>query len=165
MLAERQQLRLTGTQTGPEDLVAISNGKWVIASAMSGSGGLAAVSVNDHRVTKIYPAADAKQARDDRLYKDCPGPPNAEKFTTHGLYLFSGGGPVERLLAVGHGERESIEMFNVDIRGDMPQVTWVGCVIAPEADRPEFRARPAEQAASSRPISCRAAAARMRARR
>ena len=30
------------------------------------------------------------------------------------------------------GDREAIEMFNVDIRGDVPQVTWVGCVIAPE---------------------------------
>jgi hypothetical protein len=80
----------------------------------------------------VYPSANSKNARDDRLYKDCPGPPNPEKFTTHGLWLFAVGGPVERLLVVGHGEREAIEMFNVDIRGDVPQVTWVGCVIAPE---------------------------------
>src|SRR5262245_17027587 len=66
----------TGTQTGPEDLEVMANGKWVIASSMSGSGGLAAISASDHKVTKIYPAATAKQARDDRLYKECPGPPN-----------------------------------------------------------------------------------------
>jgi hypothetical protein len=121
-----------GSQQGPEDLVVLSDGKWVIASAMSGSGGLAAVRASDRTVTKVYPAASAKQARDDRDYAACPGPPNAQKFTTHGLYLFPGGGPVERLLAVGHGEREAIEMFNVDIRGDTPLITWVGCVIAPE---------------------------------
>ena len=122
----------TGAQMGPEDLEVLSNGKWVIASSMSGSGGLAAVSSSDRRVTKIYPAANAKNARDDRLYQDCPGPPNPQNFTTHGLWLFPVGGPVERLLAVGHGGREAIEMFNIDIRGDVPQVTWVGCVIAPE---------------------------------
>jgi hypothetical protein len=122
----------TGTQTGPEDLEVLSNGKFVIASSMSGSGGLAAIRTSDRTVTKIYPAANAKQARDDKLYKDCPGPPNAQNFTTHGLWLFWGGGPVERLLAVGHGEREAIEMFNINLQGEVPQVTWVGCVIAPE---------------------------------
>ena len=122
----------TGTQTGPEDLEVLANGQWVIASAMSGSGGLAAIRASDRSVVKIYPSATSKQARDDKLYKDCPGPPNPQKFTTHGLWLFSGGGPVERLLAVGHGEREAIEMFNINIQGDVPQATWVGCVIAPE---------------------------------
>ena len=122
----------TGTQMGPEDLEVMSNGKWVIASSMSGSGGLAAISTSDRKVTKVYPSATSKNARDDRLYKDCPGPPNPDKFTTHGLWLFWARGPVERLLAVGHGDREAIEMFNVNIQGEVPQVTWVGCAIAPE---------------------------------
>ena len=131
----------TGTQTGPEDLVAISNGKWVIASAMSGSGGLAAVSSNDHRVTKIYPAANAKQARDDRLYKDCPGPPNPEKFTTHGLWLFPAGGP-GRAGARGRPRRARSDR---DVQRRHPRRRAAGHLgrlrDRARADRPELGAR------------------------
>jgi hypothetical protein len=122
----------TGAQQGPEDLVALPGNEWVIASAMSGEGGIAAIRVKDRAVTKVYPAATAKQALDTSHYAECPGPPRPGEFTTHGLYLYPGGGPVERLLAVGHGAREAIEVFNVDIRGETPALIWIGCVIAPE---------------------------------
>jgi hypothetical protein len=121
-----------GAQQAPEDIVVLPGGDWVIASSMSGDGGLAVIRARDHAVTKAYPVAGQKNTFDDKHYAGCPGPPTPGKFTTHGLYLFSGGGPVERLLAVGHGEREAIEVFNVDIRGASPEIHWVGCVIAPE---------------------------------
>ena len=119
-----------GGQQGPEDLVAIPGADWVIASSMSGDGGIAVIRTTDRGVTKAYPAV--KNAFDDKHYAGCPGPPTPGKFTSHGLYLFQGGGPVERLLVVGHGEREAIEVFNVDIRGPVPALIWIGCVIAPE---------------------------------
>ena len=122
----------TGAQQGPEDLVALPGDAWVIASSMSGDGGIAVIRASDRAVTKGYPSAGAKVALDTKHYAGCPGPPNPGKFTTHGLYLYPGGGPVERLLVVGHGERESIEVFNVDIRGPTPAFIWIGCAIAPE---------------------------------
>jgi hypothetical protein len=121
-----------GAQQGPEDLVALPGDDWVIASSMSGGGGVAVIRTRDRSVTQAYPVAGVKNAFDEKHYAGCPGPPTAGKFTTHGLYLYPGGGPVERLLAVAHGERESIEVFNVDIRGATPELIWVGCVIAPE---------------------------------
>ena len=33
---------------------------------------------------------------------------------------------------VGHGEREAIEVFDVDATGDVPVITWTGCVMTPE---------------------------------
>ncbi len=36
------------------------------------------------------------------------------------------------LFVVGHGSRESIEVFEIDTRPATPILTWVGCAIAPE---------------------------------
>jgi len=122
----------TGAQQGPEDLVVLPGDAWVLASSMSGDGGIAAIRTSDRTAVKVYPIPGAKHPLDTKHYAGCPGPPTPGKFTTHGLYLFPGGGPVERLLVVGHGEREAIEVFNVDIRGATPELIWIGCVIAPE---------------------------------
>jgi hypothetical protein len=122
----------TGAQTGPEDLVALPGAQWVIASAMSGDGGIVLIRASDRAVIKGYPAAAAKEQLDAKTYGACPGPPAADKFTTHGLYVQQGAGSVHRVLAVGHGARESIEVFEVDTRAATPQVTWRGCVVAPE---------------------------------
>ena len=39
------------------------------------------------------------------------------------------------LYVVGHGEREAIEVFNLDIRGNVPVLKWIGCIVAPEGTR------------------------------
>jgi sugar lactone lactonase YvrE len=107
----------------------------VIASSMAGSGGLHIINVGTRATTRLYPSATAKNQLDSRAFPGCPGPPDAAtaaSFTTHGLYLQAARGTVTRLLAVGHGKRESIEAFDVDVRGAAPTVTWVGCVVAPE---------------------------------
>jgi sugar lactone lactonase YvrE len=41
-------------------------------------------------------------------------------------------GPTYKLFVVGHGARESIEIFTVDTALATPAVTWLGCVIAPD---------------------------------
>jgi sugar lactone lactonase YvrE len=51
---------------------------------------------------------------------------------TRNLYVAPGNGPQHKLFAVGHGARESIEVFNVDTRGATPVLTWIGCAIAPD---------------------------------
>jgi DNA-binding beta-propeller fold protein YncE len=121
-------------QEAPEDLVVLPGGRWVVASSMAGNGGLNIISVNGKATTRLYPAATAKHQLDSRAFPGCPGPPDAAaagSFTTHGLWL-QPAGPVARVLAVAHGRRESIEVFDVDVRGAAPAVTWVGCVVAPD---------------------------------
>ena len=62
-----------------------------------------------------------------------PGAAGARaQFTTHGVYVEPGNGPVYKLFVVGHGARESIEVFRVDTAPATPAVTWLGCVIAPD---------------------------------
>lgn len=118
-------------QRGPEDLVALGP-DWVVASAYSAPGGLVFIRADDRSSYTAYPAEAAAESLDSGTYPDCPGPPDPDAFTTHGLYATPGAGPLHRLFVVGHGARESIEVFDVDTLGDRPAVTWVGCVIAPD---------------------------------
>jgi hypothetical protein len=120
-------------QQGPEDLYLLPGGQWVVASAMAGSGGLNAVRVADRVSARIYPSPSAKIAYDTNQYPGCPGPPGANEaeFRTHGLWL-EPRGATRRLYVVGHGARESIEIFTVDARSAPPALTWIGCVIAPD---------------------------------
>jgi hypothetical protein len=118
-------------QQAPEDLVALGP-EWVVASAYSGTGGVALIRVSDRTTHAAYPAAGAKDHPDKKTYPDCPGPPSKDNFLTHGVYVEPGNGPVYKLFVVGHGAREAIEVFEVDTAPAMPAATWIGCVVAPD---------------------------------
>jgi hypothetical protein len=118
-------------QQGPEDLVSIGTG-WVAASAMAAPGGLRVVRTRDRAPFTVYPAASARMRHDRQTYPDCLGPPDPASFTTHGLYAESGAGPTYKVFAVAHGARESIEVFELDTRGETPVATWLGCAVAPD---------------------------------
>jgi hypothetical protein len=118
-------------QRGPEDVVALGS-QWVVAGAYAGSGGFELIRVADRMSHTAYPSAAAKHELDARTYPECPGPPEAARFTTHGVYVAPGDGPTHKLFVVGHGARESIEVFTVDTRPATPAVTWIGCAIAPD---------------------------------
>jgi hypothetical protein len=118
-------------QQAPEDLVAVGP-DWVVASAYSGSGGVALIRVSDRMTHTAYPSSSAGDRLDAGTYPDCPGPPNPESFLTHGVYVEPGGGPSYKLFVVGHGAREAIEVFEVDVNGELPTVTWIGCAVAPD---------------------------------
>jgi hypothetical protein len=118
-------------QQGPEDLVALGT-DWAVASAYSGSGGVTFIRLGDRLSYTAYPSATATEQLDAETYPDCPGPPQADDFKTHGVYVAPGSRAVHTLFVVGHGARESIEVFEVDTRPDLPAVTWIGCAIAPD---------------------------------
>lgn len=118
-------------QQAPEDIVALG-ADWVVASAYSGNGGVAMIRVSDRTPFTVYPAANAKNRPDTQTYPDCTEPPGKGRFQTHGVYVAPGEGPLHKLFVVAHGEREAIEIFEVDTRATTPAVTWIGCVVAPE---------------------------------
>jgi hypothetical protein len=117
-------------QQAPEDLMALGS-QWVVASAYSGTGGVALIRVSDRTPYTVYPAAGAQNRPDTRTYPNCAAPPSAP-FTTHGVYVQPGNGPVYKLFVVGHGAREAIEVFEIDTRPAAPVATWLGCVVAPD---------------------------------
>jgi hypothetical protein len=120
-------------QQAPEDLMALGS-QWVLAGAYAGTGGVALIRASDRTSHTAYPSASAVNRHDAKTYPDCPGPPgqNGAVFETHGVYVEPGNGPLHKVWVVGHGARESIEVFQVDTAPAMPAVTWLGCVIAPD---------------------------------
>ena len=118
----------------PEDLVAIPGGEWVIASGYSG-GPIHLISTRTHTVTPLFPGPTPLSRPDSRSYASCPGPLDPgerEKFSAHGINLRPGSNGVHTLYVVHHGFRESIEVFELDVKAKPPVLTWIGCVVAPE---------------------------------
>jgi hypothetical protein len=130
---------VTGMQTvcgqqGPEDLLPLPGGRWVVAGAYAGEGGVRLIDVRGRSSVIAYPSASAANRPDTRTYPACPSPPgaNGARFTTHGLYLQEGSASIHKLFVIGHGARESVEVFEVDLRPATPTFTWVGCAVAPD---------------------------------
>jgi sugar lactone lactonase YvrE len=127
-------IRFVCGQAGPEDLVGVPGTAWLIASAYGAEGGLHLIDTKAASSTRLFPSATARERLDAKTYDSCPGPlegTDREKFRTHGLYLKPGRN-VHTLYVVHHGARESVEVFELDVRPKQPVVTWIGCAVAPE---------------------------------
>ncbi len=124
-----------------EDLAPVASGRWVVASSMPGgalaTGALYGVDGRGGAVHRLYPrASDATPAS----AAGCGAEVAPAAFSPHGIAaqrLASGG---ERLFVVNHGERESIELFDIGLSADEPSdgetgerltLTWRGCVPLP----------------------------------
>lgn len=115
-----------------EDLVVVPGTKWIIASSLAAVGGLYLVDSEQKSWTRLYPADVPRAEPDGDTYGACPDAPAAEAFVTHGLNLRAGTDGHSTLYVVGHGGREAIEVFDVDANGEMPVLTWRGCVLTPD---------------------------------
>ncbi|MDP7690845.1 MAG: hypothetical protein QGG89_03310, partial [Vicinamibacterales bacterium] len=115
----------------PEDLAPVPQSPWVIVSSMVDEGHLYLADIRDHRSTVIFPTDTSRPRHDITRYGACPGPVSRQ-FRPHGLNLHPGDSGRHTLYVVGHGEREAIEVFEVDMDGAAPTLTWVGCAVAPE---------------------------------
>ena len=115
----------------PEDLAPIPETPWVIVAAMVDGGGLHLADIRDHSSDVVFPTATSEPRHDTTTYGACPGPVTRD-LRPHGLYLRPGAGDVHTLFVVGHGAREAIEVFEVDMSGNRPSLSWIGCSVAPE---------------------------------
>ena len=115
----------------PEDLAPIAQSPWVIVSNMVDGGELHLADTRDLTTTVLFSPATGRAEHDMETYGDCPGPVTSD-FRPHGLYVRHSDGVDHTLLVVGHGAREAIEVFDVDMREGRPELTWVGCAVAPE---------------------------------
>lgn len=127
-------IRFICDQLGPEDLVIVPGSQWVVASGMLANGAIRLVNLRDKTTTVLFPTATPKERLNKKIYDSCPGPIGSEgdKFRAHGLYLRPGANSVHTLFVVHHGNRESIEVFELDARPRAPVLTWIGCAVAPD---------------------------------
>jgi hypothetical protein len=128
-------VRFVCDQVGPEDLVPVPGSEWVISSGMAANGAIRLINLRDRTTTALFPTATPKERLDRKTYDSCPGPidpEEKEKFRAHGLFLRPGRNSVHTLYVVHHGNRESIEVFELDARPKPPTLTWIGCAVAPD---------------------------------
>jgi hypothetical protein len=115
-----------------EDLLRIGNSPWLIASGLAegtASGHLVLVNSRDKTWANVFPASDAVAAPDAKRFPDCHTPPDAAKFSAHGIALRPMAAGIQQLLVVNHGGREAIEFFEVRTGGARPTIHWNGCVL------------------------------------
>jgi len=128
------EMRFICNLVSPEDLAVVPGSEWVIASGNRAGGRIHLVSVGEKTATVLFPTANPNERLDTETYPTCPGPIDSNEgdaFNAHGLYLEPGQGEVHTLYVVHHGNRESIEVFEIDAR-TTPTMTWIGCAVAPE---------------------------------
>src|SRR5437016_12189826 len=80
-------------QVGPEELVSVPGGEWVVASGDAANGAIRLIRVRDLTTTVLFPTAGSKERPDSKTYDSCPGPidpAEKDKFRAHGLALRPG---------------------------------------------------------------------------
>ena len=116
-----------------EDLLRIGDSPWLIGSGLAegpAPGHLHLINTRDKSWENIYPASNAA-APDAKRFPDCHTPPDAAKFSAHGLALRALAAGRQELLVVNHGGREAIEFFEIRNGNGKPTLQWKGCVTIP----------------------------------
>jgi hypothetical protein len=117
----------------PEDVTRIPGTRWLVFSGFSNGAGLKLVD-SAARTMRTWYSGHPDQLRADRhAFPLCPSPPSVESFNAQGISLRTIAIDTHRLYAVNHGDRESIEVFEVDSSEDTPKLSWIGCVPMPNA--------------------------------
>ena len=115
-----------------EDLVLVPATPWIISSGMAPKAAIYLIDSQTKAWTELYPGKAPRALQDLETYGACPGSPDPNNFISHGLNLRPGENGHSTLYVVGHGEREAIEVFDVNANGEQPVLTWTGCVTMPE---------------------------------
>ena len=113
-----------------EDIVAVPESEWVVASGVRAPGALELVNTrDDETVIGLLPGHKLQSRFDARTYGSCPGPldvgAEGERFRPHGLNIVRGRNTVHKFYVVHHGGREAIEVFDIDVCGKVPALTWI----------------------------------------
>jgi hypothetical protein len=119
----------------PEDLVQVSDTRWLLASGMAPGSGLHLVDTRAKKVTNLYAAGASNVRADKTRYANCPGPLDPKQAVLHGLSLRAAPNGRFTVYATNHGGRESIEVFELNVpngAGAAPTATWIGCVPMPD---------------------------------
>jgi hypothetical protein len=122
-----------------EDVLPLGDTQWLITSGMNGqlsntddTGHIYLVNRREKTFEEFFPGVEPVFHVDKEMFDACPGPINPENFSAHGLALQKQPSGQYRLYITSHGEREAIEIFDINAKGGKPSISWVGCVLLPE---------------------------------
>ncbi|MFC1840878.1 SMP-30/gluconolactonase/LRE family protein [Thermodesulfobacteriota bacterium] len=118
-----------------EDILPIGDTQWLVTSGMNGqtsrsdiNGHIYLVNRKEKTFEELFPGKNPTFDHDKKMFSECPRPINPDKFSSHGLALKELSPGQYRLYMTSHGEREAIEIFNINTGGVKPAITWTGCV-------------------------------------
>lgn len=127
-----------GMQT-PEDIAALDDGRHLLLAhfggMVDGLGSLSLFDTQTERMKPLFPPASSSVSASAVVGvasatwgdADCAAP-NPEKFSPHGTHLHRLADGALRYLVVNHGERETVEMFEVLGNGAATLLQWRGCL-------------------------------------
>jgi len=128
---------LCGLQ-GAEDLLSLGLTGRILASGMSGQstpGHMYLIDPATMQFQELIHGDSFSQAPDIERFPSCPGPLNLQSFSVHGLSVYESGPGVFEVYTTSHGEREAIEVYELDTDfssgGATPTLAWKGCVVLP----------------------------------
>ena len=134
-LQNSSDLKIIKGPQNAEDILPIGDTQWLVTSGMNGqtsgssiSGHLYLVNGREKTFEEFFPGKNPTFDHDKKMFGECPGPINLQNFSSHGLALKEKSPGKYRLYMTSHGEREAIEVFNINTRGSKPAVNWTGCV-------------------------------------
>jgi hypothetical protein len=119
-----------------EDMILVPGTHWIIASGLMPPGHIHLIDADAKTWQTLYPGPSASDRMDAATYADCPGPPDPQQFSPHGLNIRSRSTGLATLYAVNHGGRQAIEVFSLDARSGQPVLTWIGCAVMPKGTNP-----------------------------
>jgi hypothetical protein len=113
----------------PEDILTLGSTGLLLASGHRAPGHLYLIDPEARTQSELIHNATFTLQHDTLAYPDCPGPLNLQAFDVHGLSLAETSPRHFSLYTTSHGAREAIEIYDLDLRGAAPILTWKGCVL------------------------------------
>ncbi|MDT8398439.1 MAG: SMP-30/gluconolactonase/LRE family protein [Pseudomonadales bacterium] len=124
-----------------EDILPLGDTALLLASGMSSgdiTGHLYLINPNDDSWQELIFGGALSASLDSQAYPNCPGLLNLSQFSMHGLSLREYETNRFDLYVTSHGEREGIEIFDLDVSSAAPALSWKGCVVMPEPQNTFF---------------------------
>jgi hypothetical protein len=113
----------------PEDVLIAGSTGLVLASGHRAPGDLYLIDPAAGTWSELIHSPAFQSQHDTETFPECPGPLNLEAFDVHGLSLAETSPRRFSLYTTSHGEREAIEIYDLDLRRSEPVLTWKGCVL------------------------------------
>ena len=112
----------------PEDVVNLGATGLVLASGHRAPGHMYLIDPQTGTSSELIHTAGFRLEHDAEAFPGCPGPLNLEAFDVHGMSLAETAPGRFSIYTTSHGEREAIEIYELDVSGDAPSLAWTGCV-------------------------------------
>lgn len=113
----------------PEDVVNVGSTGLVLASGHRAPGHMYLIDPAAGSWSELIHGAAFRLQHDTSAYPGCPGPLNLESFDVHGISLAETSPGRFSVYTTSHGEREAIEIYELDVRDAAPVLAWTGCVL------------------------------------